>query len=153
MCSSATQILHAAWPMDFQRSLASFQNQFTFLNSLLKPTRDAHETRPLLKPRLIFVSSIAVVGKYHKVHGSRIVPGEVMTDDRVTNEFGYGKAKFVCKGIVANAAADFPDEMEVACVRAQDAGFWNSKEHFPTLIKVCHKLGKFPRLEGVSAHE
>lgn len=157
VCSKITHVLHAAWPMDFQRSLSSFQTQFTFLNSLLKLTRDAHEAKPLLKPRLVFLSSIAVVGKYHEVHGSRIVPEEVMKDDRVTNEFGYGKAKFVCERIVANAAADFSDEMEVACVRvgqvsgAQESGFWNSKEHFPTLIRVCHKLGKFPRLEGVSS--
>lgn len=156
VCSKVTHVLHAAWPMDFQRALSSFQDQFAFLNNLLRLTRDAHKARPLLKPRLLFVSSIAVVGNYHQVHGSRIVPEQVMADDQVTNDFGYGKAKFVCERIIANAAADFPNEMEVASVRvgqvsgAQDSGFWNSKEHFPTLIKMCHKLGKFPRLEGVS---
>ncbi|KAK2608172.1 hypothetical protein N8I77_006797 [Diaporthe amygdali] len=153
LCSKITHIMHAAWPVDFQRPLESFESQFGFLQGLLQLARDVRTKRPLLKPRLLFVSSIAVVGKYPMIYGSHTVPEEVITDPRCTS-LGYGKAKLVCERILAKAADDWPLEMEVSFVRAgqlsgdEGSGYWNAKEHLPTLIKISHESRVFPRLDG-----
>lgn len=156
LCSKVTHILHAAWPVDFQRSLESFESQFRFLQNLLQLARDAHTRQPVVKPRLLFVSSIAVVGEYPTVHGNRTVPEQAIADSRCTSSLGYGKAKFVCERILAKAAEDWPSEMEVSYVRtgqlsgSEGSGYWNPKEHFPALVKMSHEAGVFPRLHGVS---
>lgn len=156
LCSKITHILHAAWPVDFQRPLESFKSQFSFLQNLLQLARDAHISQPLVKPRLLFVSSIAVVGKYPAVYGSHVVPEQVVTDTRCTSSLGYGKAKLVCERILAKAAEDWSSEMEVNYVRtgqlsgSEGSGYWNAKEHFPALVKMSHEAGVFPRLHGVS---
>ncbi|KAL1851969.1 putative NRPS-like protein biosynthetic cluster [Diaporthe australafricana] len=154
LCSKVTHIMHAAWPVDFQRPLESFESQFGFLQNLLQLARDAHIRRPLLKPRLLFVSSIAVVGQYPTIHGSNIVPEEAITDPQCASSLGYGKAKLVCERILAKAPEDWASEMEVSSVRtgqlsgAEGSGYWNPKEHFPALIKMSHEAGVFPQLKG-----
>lgn len=147
LCGKTTHILHAAWPVDFQRPLESFESQFSFLRNLLQLARDAHIRQPLLKPRLLFVSSIAVAGQYPAVHGSHVVPEQAITDPRCTSSLGYGNAKLVCERILGKAAQDWPSEMEVSYVRAGQlsgsvgGGYWNPKEHFPALVKMSHEAG------------
>jgi thioester reductase-like protein len=153
---TVTHILHCAWPMDFKRMLPSFQTQFCFLQSLLNLAKDAHEVRPSIRPRLLFISSIAVVGQYARVQGTRIVPEVPMEDSRCTNEFGYGKAKLVCEKMIENAARTHRNEMEVLCVRvgqvsgSRKSGFWNPNEHFPALIQFSQNVSRLPRIGGVS---
>lgn len=150
-----TQILHCAWPVDFKRGLSSFKLQFQTVNNLLNFTRDCHAARPMIRPRFMFISSIAVVGQYFSVHQTRMVPEVPMGDSRCTNGFGYGKAKLVCERIVENAAQNFPAEMEATSVRlGQIAGsssgfFWNSNEHIPALIKSSQTIKALPLIKGV----
>ncbi|KAG6354789.1 hypothetical protein INS49_003870 [Diaporthe citri] len=154
LCSKVTHILHAAWPVDFQRPLESFKSQFSFLQNLLQLARGAHISQPLVKPRLLFVSSIAAVGEYPTVRGSHVVPEEVITDPLCTSSLGYGKAKLVCERVLAKAAEDWSAEMEVSYVRtgqlsgSESSGYWNAKEHIPALIKISHETGVFPLLHG-----
>ncbi|KAH6839452.1 hypothetical protein B0I37DRAFT_439049, partial [Chaetomium sp. MPI-CAGE-AT-0009] len=153
LCEKVDHILHCAWPVDFQRAMSSFENQFRFLQNLVQLSVDANE-RQLRKTRLLFVSSIAVVGQYHRSHGSRIVPEEIMEDARSTNDFGYGKAKLVCERILANVAEELRGKVEVASVRlgqisgARTSGIWNSKEHFPALVRLSQTIKAFPKLQG-----
>ena len=156
LCEKVDRILHCAWPVDFQRAMSSFENQFRFLQNLVQLSADANELQ-LRKTRLLFVSSIAVVGQYHRSQGSRIVPEEIMEDARSTNDFGYGKAKLVCERILANVVGELRDKVEVASVRlgqisgAKTSGIWNSKEHFPALVRLSQTIKAFPKLQGVRA--
>ncbi|KAI1075860.1 hypothetical protein F5B20DRAFT_558202 [Whalleya microplaca] len=152
---SVTHILHAAWPVDFKRALSSFQTQFLFLQNLLQLARDAHASRPSLKPRLGFLSSIAAVGQYpHTRPGERIVPERMMDGDTSIKRFSYGQAKLICEGIVARAAVELESELEACTMRvgqvagARESGFWNPKEHFPALVQVAQATGKWPQLQG-----
>lgn len=157
LCNTVTHILHCAWPMDFKRTLPSFETQFRFLQNLLNLANKGHEVRPLTRVRLLFVSSIAVVGQYSRFHGRRIVPEVPMKDEGCTNHFGYGKAKLVCEKMVENAARTHQKEMELLCVRVGQmsgslkSGFWNPNEHFPALVQLSQKISKFPIVEGVSS--
>ena len=158
LSSRVTHILHAAWPMDFQRNLSSFNSQFELLRSLLQLALNIHISRPFVRPRLLFISSIAVVGQYHVVNNTRIVPEIPMPDSRTVNPFGYGKAKFVCEKMLEAAAATHGAAMEVAIVRvgqmsgSRGSGYWNSKEHFPSLVRLSQKVGALPKIRGVSTY-
>ena len=111
-----------------------------------------------MRPRLLFISSIAVVGQYHTVNNTRIVPEIPMPDSRTVNPFGYGKAKFVCEKMLEAAAATHGAAMEVAIVRvgqmsgSRGSGYWNSKEHFPSLVRLSQKVGALPKIRGVSTY-
>ncbi|KAI1432578.1 hypothetical protein GGR50DRAFT_673698 [Xylaria sp. CBS 124048] len=157
LCDSVTHILHAAWPMGFKRALGSFESQFAFLQNLLQLARDVHFTRPALRPRVVFISSISTVGRYPQCHdGERFVPEEMIDGGQEsTSELsGYGQAKLVCEKIMANAAAMAKSEMEVSCIRlgqiagASTNGFWNAKEHIPVLMSIAQRMGRWPKLQG-----
>ncbi|KAF2968004.1 hypothetical protein GQX73_g5534 [Xylaria multiplex] len=155
LCRTVTHILHTAWPMDFKRTLVSFESQFAYLQNLLQLARDIHTTRPLVRPRLAFTSSISVVGRYPQCNGNvHIVPEEIMGNAKSTNRFGYGYAKLVCELIVSRAAASAKNEMEVCCIRLGQiagnsvTGFWNPKEHIPALVRVAQRAKVWPQLKG-----
>ncbi|KAK3369719.1 hypothetical protein B0T24DRAFT_532261 [Lasiosphaeria ovina] len=159
LCRRVTHILHCAWPVDFQRTMPSFESQFLFLHHLVQLARDSSEQRPSSRsavPRLLFVSSIAVVGQYHRSRGSYIVPEDVLDDAESTNDFGYGKAKLVCERILAKVAGQLRGQVEVTSVRlgqisgARTGAIWNPKEHFPALIKLSQSssISALPNLKG-----
>lgn len=154
LTAQITHILHNAWPMDFKRNLASFQSQFQYLNSLLHLAHDARVRRPSLNPRFLFVSSIAVVGQYRRTHGTSFIPEVPSDKSSVIDDFGYGKAKYVCEEIIRAAADRYPD-MELGIVRvgqmsgSSRTGYWNPKEHIPTLIKFASMVGQLPVIKQV----
>ena len=157
ICTQVTHILHNAWPMDFNRHLPSFTTQFRTLQTLVQLTVLASTFRPTThRPKLLFVSSIAVVGQYPNVHHERIIPEISMIDGSCTNDFGYARAKLVCEKIVENAARIHGDRIETAYVRvgqmagAESSGFWSTAEHFPALVKSSQLVGALPSLQGVS---
>ena len=151
---AVTHILHNAWPMDFKMMLPSFTSQFQTLNNLLQLAKDAHAIRPSIRPKILFVSSIAVAGQYPNAYGERIVP-EIPLENKCINRLGYAEAKMVCERIMEKAAHEFRDEMEATYVRvgqmsgSKMSGFWNSDEHFPALIKSSQSIGRLPLIEGV----
>ncbi len=155
LCGQITHILHSAWPMDFKMQLSSFSTQFAILRNILHLSRDVHILRPLVKPRLLFVSSLAVVGQYSPYHGG-LIPEVPINDVKFTNSIGYAEAKLVCEKILQKAALDYATQIEVSYVRvgqisgAKGSGFWNTKEHLAALIKSSQELGSLPILEGVS---
>lgn len=149
-----THILHTAWPMDFKRMLPSFKSQFQTLQNLLDLARDVHAIRPNLQPRLLFVSSISVVGQYGTFNNGSPVPEVPMRDSRCTNPFGYGQAKLVCEQIIENAADAQHGQIQAGYVRvgqiagSTTTGFWNSDEHFPAMLKSSQHIGRLPNIEG-----
>lgn len=153
---SVTHILHNAWPMDFKRKLRSFKAQFQTLQNLLHLAIDAHAVRPLIRPKILLVSSIAVVGQYGLVHGGRMVPETRMDDASCTNRIGYAEAKLVCETIMENAVREYSEQVEAAYVRvgqivgSQSSGSWNTDEHLAALVKSSQKIGNLPNLDGVS---
>lgn len=150
-----THVLHNAWPMDFKRKLPSFKAQFRALQNLLALARDTHSVRLSLQPRLLFVSSIAVVGRYPLVMNQTMVPEMYMTTEKCTNDIGYAKAKLVCERILERAASDFSTEIDVSYVRigqmsgSKKTGSWNTDEHIAALFKSAQNLGHLPYLKGV----
>jgi thioester reductase-like protein len=150
-----THILHNAWTMDFNRSISSFKEQFKALQNLCNLALDANIIRPNIKPRILFTSSIGVVGQYNLIHGGSEVPEVRIDDAACTNEFGYGQAKLVCERILENISSRYPHQIEAGYVRvgqvsgSTTSGFWNSSEHLPALVKSSQLVGKLPPMKGL----
>ncbi|KAF2004768.1 acetyl-CoA synthetase-like protein [Amniculicola lignicola CBS 123094] len=152
--NSVTHIIHNAWPMDFNRRIASFETQFRTLDNLFCLARACHARQPLSKPTVLFVSSIAVVGQYPKLTGELMVPEIVIRNNRCADDFGYAQAKLVCERMIEGAAKMWGDEIKAKYVRvgqmtgAEDTGLWNTTEHFPSLVKSSRLIGAMPDLKG-----
>ena len=103
--------------MDFNRSISSFKEQFKALQNLCNLALDANIIRPNIKPRILFTSSIGIVGQYNLIHGGSEVPEVRIDDAACTNEFGYGQAKLVCERILENISGQYPHQIEAGYVR------------------------------------
>ncbi|KAH8807195.1 putative NRPS-like enzyme [Xylogone sp. PMI_703] len=149
-----THIIHNAWPLNFSWTLESFQGQFKIVQNLIQLARDTYKTSKARRTRLVFLSSIAVVGRYQAVYGTRVIPEVSLDNGQSTNSFGYGQAKLVCENIVELAASSFPEELETVAVRigqmsaARKTGFWSTTEHIAALVKSSQRVGAFPYLKG-----
>jgi acyl transferase domain-containing protein/acyl carrier protein/nucleoside-diphosphate-sugar epimerase/SAM-dependent methyltransferase len=163
LCNNVTHIVHNAWPMSFRRPLTSFEPQFTAMKNLLQLTRDIRNVQQAKKqasspPRLLFISSIGVVGHHPVIQKYEAVPeAPVPSDGSATLDMGYTKAKLRCEHMIQNAASsdDFSDTIEACFARigqmtgSREHGIWNPDEHFPALLKASQSIGALPKLEGV----
>jgi nucleoside-diphosphate-sugar epimerase len=156
LSQSITHIIHNAWPMDFNRAIESFEPHFQALQNLLQLAMNTHQSRPNIRPRVVFTSSIAAVGQYPTVVKSGPIPEVTADDASVADNFGYAEAKWVCEKILENAGARYSEELETTVVRigqltgSERSGFWNSNEHFPALVKSSQLVGHLPVINGVS---
>ncbi|KAL7270283.1 putative NRPS-like protein biosynthetic cluster [Rhizina undulata] len=149
--SSVTHVIHNAWPMDFNRSLASFEPHFVALANLITLCISTPHPTPT---RLLFTSSIAVVGRYPSLHPNRTIPEESMLDPAVTDHFGYPEAKWVCEQIL-EAAAGRHGKLEASIIRIGQLtgseagnGYWSTSEHFPSIVRSSQTIGALPQVEG-----
>ncbi|KAL2812958.1 hypothetical protein BJX63DRAFT_432247 [Aspergillus granulosus] len=150
---SVTHILHMAWPMDFHWKLPSFQSQFQTLFNLLTLGREIRQIRRI-KPRVTFISSIATVGQYARVHGGRIIPESAVDSIECLNPIGYAEAKLVCERILEHTRKNYADELEVSYIRvgqvagSSATGYWNVNEHLPALFFSSKTIGALPELQS-----
>ena len=153
---NVTHIFHGAWPMDFQRKLLSFEPQVKAVRDLVELGRAVHRVRPRTRPKIVFASSIAVVGRHPLTAKSRPVPEVTMDDPAVTLPMGYAQAKWVCEKVLESAFATLQGEVDPLILRigqlsgAQSTGFWGCNEHIPALLKASQQIGTLPDLQGVS---
>ncbi|KAG6864883.1 putative NRPS-like protein biosynthetic cluster [Blastosporella zonata] len=160
----ATHIIHNAWPVNFNRSLSSFEPHVRGLSNLvrlalLSAGRRAVGSAPT---RILFTSSIAVAGRFPSLHpqGPLEVP-ETFLDATNSAGFGYPDAKWVCERLLLSASELFGDASSVeetliqgSSVRIgqmtgpEGSGAWNESEHFPIIVRTSQQLGALPALEG-----
>ncbi|KAI9674800.1 MAG: putative NRPS-like protein biosynthetic cluster [Caeruleum heppii] len=149
---SATHIIHNAWPMDFHRSLGSFETHIQALCSIIDLALHSTIT---CTPRILFTSSIAVVARYPDEVGKAAVPEHMMSErPGVTAPFGYAEAKWVCEQLIHRAMSVHPHTLEASIVRVGQlsgstvAGSWNSAEHIPAMCKSSQTLRALPDIHG-----
>lgn len=87
-----THIIHNAWNVNFNRTLASFEPQILGTRKLLDVC--ATSSRPI---RLLFVSSISAAQNWPISDGE--VPEEPLSDPMQTSANGYGASKFVIENV------------------------------------------------------
>ena len=155
LTQAVTHIIHAAWPMDFKRSLESFEPHIRGVKSLVDLAIDTHNARPCVVPKLVFASSIAAVGRYAPAKNHSLVPEEIINDPSVAVPMGYAEAKWVCEKVLEDAASTHGCEIEPRIIRigqisgSERTGYWKEHEHIPVLIKASQSVGYLPDLRGV----
>ncbi|CAZ81322.1 unnamed protein product [Tuber melanosporum] len=151
---SVTHIIHNAWPMDFNRSLESFEPHFHATQNIVSLALLANESNPQNKPRILFTSSVAAVGRYPALTGNALIPEDPMHNAQVTDHFGYPEAKWVCERLIEEAGRIHPGRIETASVRigqltgSESSGAWSPKEHFPSILKSSQTIGSLPDIKG-----
>lgn len=157
IAANITHIIHLAWPMDFHRTLESFDPHLQMLKTLVDLARfkdDAQGCKRSSRVRLLFASSIAVVRNFSD---KTKVPETVMKSPATVAPMGYAEAKWICEHMIAHAAQEFSQDIEPVAIRIgqlsgpeKSSGVWKTGEHIPALVKASHKVGAFPDLPGVS---
>ncbi|KAF8625926.1 hypothetical protein AX17_006652 [Amanita inopinata Kibby_2008] len=154
--SEVTHIVHNAWPVNFNRTLSSFEPHIKGLVNLVRIALLSANGRTGAKPvRLLFASSIAVVGRYPLINpnGPSKVPECVLGPENVA-KFGYAEAKWVCERLLMTAMRMYGSYLRTSCVRIgqmtgpEGSGVWNENEHFPILVRTSCVLRALPLLQG-----
>ncbi|KAA1469647.1 acetyl-CoA synthetase-like protein [Dentipellis sp. KUC8613] len=161
---NTTHIIHNAWPVNFNRTLASFDSHVRAVCNLARLSLLGAASVPENREprRILFASSIAVVGRFPLLNpaGPYEVP-ETPLDAANTAEFGYPEAKWVCERILQKFAELYgPGKgkkealVQTSSVRIgqmtgpEGSGVWNESEHFPLIVRTSQKLKALPHVEG-----
>lgn len=113
-----THIIHNAWRVDFNLSLASFESYVANTRSLIDFSASCEH--PV---RLLLTSSAAAVYKWDVENGA--VPEEVIDNASIAAVSGYGSSKYVAEQVCGSI-----------CCRS----CWMQNEHTLTAIDVCRYL-------------
>ena len=104
--SAVALIIHAAWPVDFNLTLASFSSSLTSVSSLASLTASARHP-----PSIIFISSIASMLN----HSQSPIPEAIVTSPSAPDRTGYGESKYIAEQLLAYGARRY--DMRVAILR------------------------------------
>ncbi|KAI0006634.1 acetyl-CoA synthetase-like protein [Xylariaceae sp. FL0662B] len=141
---SATLIIHAAWPVNFNISLESQTPHIAGLRRFL----DLSLGVPFKDPaRLLFTSSISAA---FQTPTSANVPEGPIPFLAYAASTGYGRSKLIGERICSAAAASGAAVgiLRVGQISADTVnGIWNDKEAIPILVRSATELRALPRLE------
>lgn len=143
--SSATHIIHCAWPVNFQLGLPSFIPSLQGLQRLIQLSLSTNLPTPA---RLIFCSSIfAALGT---TTPARIPEAPIHSLEQVSYT-GYGASKLVGERIVQAAVERYGAKATILrigqAVGDTKAGIWNDTEAFPLIIRSALTMGILPEIE------
>ena len=149
--SSATDIIHNAWPVNFNVSLATFQPHLTGVVNLISLAASGDRS-----PSILFVSSISSVSSY--TGGAGPVPEQVIEDHTAPLSAGYGESKYVAERLLAYASSKLSIHTSVARVGqiagpVHTAGMWNKSEWLPSLVISSLHVGAVPETLGSIENE
>jgi thioester reductase-like protein len=143
--STATLIVHNAWPVNFIMPLNTFRPQFDGLINLF---RLASRAEP---PKVLYISSISSVAQLSTNSDSRVIPEEVIEDFEAPQDIGYAKSKLLSELLCDFAARCLHIPVSVARVGqvagpvgAKSTGLWNTTEWLPSLIITSMSFGALP---------
>lgn len=146
----ATIIVHNAWQVDFNLSLASYEHgHISGVRNLIDlSVQSTH------RAKFFFVSSIASVMAWPN-HHTGPVPEEIIADFTVPQHMGYAESKHISEQLLGRACAELNIPISI-CRVGQVAGpvhgsqgMWKKQEWLPSLILSSKHLGVIPESLGV----
>ncbi|KAF7115496.1 hypothetical protein CNMCM5793_002454 [Aspergillus hiratsukae] len=141
LASTVDRIIHNAWPVDFNQSIASFEPHLCGVRHLINFAAAAAKRIPIT-----FVSSVSTVEQWPE---SGLIPEQSLSDFTHASQMGYGQSKLAASLILDAAAtvSSVPRNVvrvgQVAGPRAEQ-GQWNPREWLPSLIRSSLFLGLLP---------
>ena len=169
LLNSVTTVIHAAWPVNFNMPLSSFEPQLAGIVNLVSFCASAAAVQNRPAKRLFFVSSISsTMHNYYGSHddftadetvtetlGTAIPEKIVLTSSPAAN--GYGESKYLAEQLLDHAAQmiqRIPGQrpaVEFATARVGQVagpvkrpGLWNPAEWFPSLVLSSLHIGAIP---------
>lgn len=147
--SSATAVIHNAWSVNFNMSLASFEPNVASVAHLLNLAKGGPDPQ---RPRtFVFISSVASVGGARNSDGAAEERLYGWEDARPHN--GYGQSKWVSEQICAAAAEAQPATLgSVRVLRVGQVsgdtkhGVWNPAEAIPAMVQSALTIGALPQM-------
>ena len=143
--SSATHIIHCAWPVNFQLGLSSFIPSLQGLQNLIQLSLATCLPTPA---RFIFCSLISVaLGTLAPAYISEV---PIHSLEQVWHT-GYGASKLVGERIIQTAVENYGAKATILrigqVVGDTKAGIWNDSEAFPLIIKSAVSMGILPEID------
>ncbi|TCD65683.1 putative NRPS-like protein biosynthetic cluster [Steccherinum ochraceum] len=143
--TSVTHVIHNAYRVNFNLSLLSFEPNVRTARHLMDMTLSSpHSTTP----RLLFVSSIGVLGRQADLNEAPIKEGPIDPSFAVSN--GYPESKWVIERLLSIAEEETslrPITVRLGQVAGGLSGAWNRSDWFPALVKSSSHLKCLPVLE------
>ncbi|KAM0798210.1 hypothetical protein BDR22DRAFT_823561 [Usnea florida] len=145
--SNVNIFIHAAYPVDFNLSLSSFDLSLRAIVSICHWSLSCQK-----RPRIIFISSVSSVVNYPSDSTERapVVPEELVEDYTSAAPMGYGQSKLIAENILGKAASQSGVRTSILRVgqiagstQIEDAA-WPEREWFPSLVKTCRSLKMVP---------
>ncbi|KAF8899601.1 hypothetical protein CPB84DRAFT_1847624 [Gymnopilus junonius] len=138
---SVDVIVHTAWRLDFNLSLASFESNIRGTHNLIDVARSKSGVK------FIFTSSIASALSWDQSLGP--YPEEVLMDAKYAVGQGYGESKYVTERILATSGVNFTSLRIGQISGGGPRGAWATTDWLPILIKSSLALGRLPAANGV----
>ncbi|KAH9884554.1 hypothetical protein F4778DRAFT_787662 [Xylariomycetidae sp. FL2044] len=144
--ATTTLVIHAAWPVNFNISLASLRPHVAGLRRLLALSLAVPFARPA---HLVFASSVSTA--FATTPRPAVIAERPLASWRQASPRGYARSKLVGERLCAAAAAAAGARVIVLRVGqiAADSrwGIWNEREHIPLMVRSARELGAMPRLD------
>ncbi|OCH88468.1 L-aminoadipate-semialdehyde dehydrogenase [Obba rivulosa] len=141
--STATIIIHNAWPVNFLLGVDSFDEH---LGGVVNLINLCFQSNTPTQARFFFSSSIATQGA-----SSGIVPEDFSQSPATALQSGYGHSKWVAEKICEHAAKLNVTNIRVLrigqLVGDTTNGVWNETEAWPLMFKTAETIGALPHLD------
>ncbi|TID18681.1 putative AMP dependent ligase/synthetase [Venturia nashicola] len=147
---SVTNVIHNAWPVDFNKSLLSFGKTLDGVLGLI-----SFATNSRLNPKIQFTSSISATGSYQASSdtqngkANQLVPESIIIDSSCCLPMGYGQSKYIAERMLGHASNKLHLNTEVIRL-GQIAGSsktrdgWNRNEWLPSIVISSSFIGALP---------
>ncbi|KAG6832642.1 putative NRPS-like protein biosynthetic cluster [Tephrocybe sp. NHM501043] len=145
LCKTVNVVIHNAWRLDFNLSLASYEPNILGMRhfiDLVKSGPDPANTQ------FLFISSIASVQNWDNSKGP--VPEDVIKDAAVALGSGYGEAKHVAERILLQSGLQGLSLRIGQISGGHPKGVWPITEWLPILVKSSVSLGAIPDASGLA---
>ncbi|KIW12711.1 hypothetical protein PV08_09989 [Exophiala spinifera] len=153
--TTATEIVHCSWPVDFNKSLPSFHSSLDGIVNLAVFAATARKS-----PSLLFISSISAVSSYSGGPRAAIreVPETIVKDITAPAPMGYGQSKYLAERILDMASHKFRIKTGVVrvgqiCGTSYNLPGWSRNEWFPSLVLSSQYIGALPDSLGSKSAE
>ncbi|KAG6326171.1 hypothetical protein ID866_12918, partial [Astraeus odoratus] len=140
---AVTVIIHNAWRIDFNLSLATMEPNIRGTRYLIDLALASKRTP---KPRFMFTSSITSTLGWDKKKGP--VPEELILDASVAVGSGYGSSKYVSERILAMSGLSATSFRIGQISGGAPRGAWATTEWVPIIVKSSVSLGALPDMGG-----
>ncbi|KAE9406882.1 putative aminoadipate reductase [Gymnopus androsaceus JB14] len=140
-----TMVIHNAWRLDFNLSLASFESHVKGSRVLIDLARSSRHSSSV---RFLFTSSISSTQSWDaKTQGP--YPEHVIVDAKYAVGGGYGESKYVTERILAKSGLEATSFRIGQVTGGAPNGAWATSDWVPILVRSSLSIGVLPDAFGV----